>query len=281
MSKKHLVLGASGLVGSALMTYLINEEVTGTVNTGNSLGGKLKQLDITNYRQVMQLLEWSQPDVVYIACGLTNVDRCEDLPNITSATNVAAIMNLIDELPEDTKVVFFSSSYVFNGRAKDPYSIKDEPDPINEYGRQKHLIEMHLLGREKYLVVRTIGVFGKEKAGKNFADQVVRALTLGNEIHVPVDQIMNPINSYILAGKVVKLAESISGVVHVAGDKCISKYQFALDVAKLSGLDGKLIIGTLSEEMRQPAERPKNGCLYGEMVSYKEGLDRYANSLTK
>lgn len=280
--KKSLVIGATGLVGSALMRQL-GPSAVGTVCTADTESGKYLQMNMTNLDEVNLVISSVDPEVIYIPAGITNVDRCEEQRKLTSLTNVQGILNVINT--GRGKIVFFSSSYVFDGEKDLPYQVGEATCPINQYGEQKLEIENRLKTYANSVIIRTIGVFGKEHKNKNFAAQIVRAMTLGNEIHVPMDQIMNPVSSDDLAKVSVRLGEECTGTFHVGGDKCVSKYQFAKDIASRSGLvvDESLIVATESKNMRQSADRPKNGCLdsYGleeiglSVPSYYEGLTKY------
>lgn len=280
--KKSLVIGASGLVGSALMRQL-GPSAVGTVNTADTENGKYRQLNITNMQELDNIMSKEDPEIVYIPAGITSVDKCEEQRALTSITNIGGIKNVLGFCLY-RKVVFFSTSYLFDGKKDSPYDIYNVAHPLNIYGQQKlemeSYIQMHL---ENWVIVRTVGVFGKEKRNKNFPAQIIRALTLGNEIHVPMDQIMNPVLSDDLAKRTISLGELHQGMFHVSGDVCLSKYQFAKDIAFRADLDEKLIVATDSKNMRQSADRPKNGCLdcsslvnVGMSVpSYYKGLSEY------
>lgn len=276
--ERSLVIGASGLVGSALMRQL-GDKAIGTVMTGDTQDGKHLQLDITNERLCDMLINSQRFDTVYLAGGISNVDQCEIQPKRTSAVNVFAVRSFIEKLPKYVKVVFFSSGSIFDGEKKLAYSVSDiDCKPINEYGMQKLEIENYIsINCDNWCIIRPVGVFGKEAKKKNFAYQIVRALTLGNNVHVPKDQQMNPIHSDDLAKWSILAVNDGIGIYHIAGDKCLSKYDFAVDIAKEDGLDWSLIIPTESSQMRQPALRPKNGCLEVNIgvSNYRQGLRRF------
>jgi len=60
-----LILGAQGLIGSALMEVLANR---------NPLGFDLPECDVTRPDQVRRVLDKFSPQVVINATGYTNVD---------------------------------------------------------------------------------------------------------------------------------------------------------------------------------------------------------------
>jgi dTDP-4-dehydrorhamnose reductase len=255
---KSLIIGSRGLVGSALKRQLPDaiEGIPVEVKKKNQY-----YTDITKYESLFKVFSKERPDVVYLASAIAHVDKCEesagtDTVNVRGATTVLRLCESFG-----AKLVYFSSSYVFDGHKKAPYITKDDTSPINVYGKQKESVEkLILLSEAKFLIVRTVGVYGTERLKKNFAKQVIDAIFSGRQVFVPSDQLMNPILSDDLARITIRLAEKHKGLHHVAGDTCLSKYEFALRIAKYFGMEN-LIISKTSEEMQQKAKRPKNGCL--------------------
>lgn len=256
---KSLIIGARGLVGSALKRQLPNAiegiPVEPKKNTNQVY------IDITKYETLFKAFSNHRPDVVYLAASMANVEQCEDSKG-TDVVNVAGAITTL-RLCEmfNAKLVYFSSSYVFDGNKKDPYTELDEPCPINYYGEQKRLVEQAIQKSEaEYLILRTVGVFGTERLKKNFAKQVIDAIFHGRKVFAPNDQFMNPILSDQLAKISIQLAEKKKGLFHVAGDTCFTKYDFARKIAFYFGLD-ELVVPVTTDEMHQKAKRPRNGCL--------------------
>lgn len=283
-----VVFGANGLVGSALMRYL--SDAVGTFHNAkdNLIEGRCYEwLDITNKENVEKFFTEHKPKRVFIACANPNVDECEK--DVTDKVNLFGISRLISESAlYDAQVIFFSSSYVFEGTSQVPYKPRDETFPVNRYGRQKEMIEREILKKEnlQYLIIRTVGVFGKEGSPKNFVDQVRRAVKENRKICVPSDQTMNPVWSNDLARVSVHLANRYGGeIFHVAGNKCVSKYEWAVSIAYKLGCKKphELIVGVKTEDMHQLANRPKNGCLDCKNLeavaltvpSLDKGLEKY------
>ena len=261
-----LVIGSNGMVGSALMRYL--KEAVGTFHTGTDhllKDGKYEYLDIVDKVSVDGLFKKHKPRRVFLAAANPHVDGCEN--PTTDKVNIHGVSSVIENCDiHNSQIIFFSSSYVFDGRSQTPYKPYDETSPINRYGRQKEDIEKILRGREglQYLIIRTVGVFGEEGKPKNFVSQIVKAVAENKKIHVPIDQTMNPIYAADLAKTAIHLSDRYSGeIFHVAGNHCVSKYEFAIKVAYKLGVPKPhdLIMGVKSEDMKQMAIRPANGCL--------------------
>jgi dTDP-4-dehydrorhamnose reductase len=291
---RTVVFGANGLLGSALMSHLSDAVGTYHNSKDNLIDGRCYDyLDVTDHKKVGEFFSKHKPQRVFIACANPDVNGCEKLE--TDKVNVTGISRLITFAGElDAQVIFFSSSYVFEGTNQTPYKPRDETFPLNRYGRQKEVIERLMTSRPglQYLIIRTVGVFGKEGTSKNFVDQVRRAVKENRRICVPSDQTMNPIWSMDLAKTSIHLANRYGGdIFHVAGNKCVSKYEWAIDIARLLGCKKphELIIGVKTENMQTNnpdvplALRPKNGCLdCGDLVAraltipnLEKGLEKY------
>lgn len=255
---KSLIVGSRGLVGSALKRQLPD------AIEGIPVEPKKKNqyyVDITKYETLFKVFSRERPDVVYLASAIAHVDKCEesagtDTVNVRGATTVVRLCESFG-----SKLVYFSSSYVFDGSKKSPYVPKDETCPINIYGKQKETVENIILQSDvNSVIVRTVGVYGTERLKKNFAKQIISVIFSGQKVFIPSDQIMNPVLSDDLARVTIRLAEKHRGLYHVSGDTCLSKYDFAMRIAKYFGMEN-LVIPKTSEDMQQKAKRPKNGCL--------------------
>lgn len=255
---KSLIIGAQGLVGSALSRQLPSA-VCGIQM--EAFEKNQVYIDITKYETLFKVFSNYRPDVVYLAAAIAHVDKCEDwgtsVVNVKGSTQVLRLCEMFE-----SKLVFFSSSYVFDGTKSEPYSVDDSPNPIQQYGKQKLAVENLIAQSEiDWLVIRTVGVFGRERKKKNFVKQVISSVFIGQDVYAPIDQYMNPILSDDLADVVVRLAESkAQGIYHVAGDFCVTKYEFARRIAGYFGYGDK-VHAVETSEMKQKALRPAMGCL--------------------
>lgn len=280
---KSLIIGARGLVGSALSRQ-IPDAIRGfpvETHDKNSV-----YLDIMKYETLFKVFSKYRPDMVYLPAAIAHVDKCEDSSG-TDTVNIRGAITVL-RLCESfgAKLVYFSSSYVFDGAKKEPYTEVDEMCPINHYGEQKKIVEETIRTSDaKYVIVRTVGVYGTERLKKNFAKQVISAIFSQRKVFATTDQFMNPILSDHLAKVSVQLANKYNGLYHVSGDSCLSKYDFAVQIARYFNMEG-LIQPVKTEEMNQKAKRPKNGCLDCSLIerlgipvpSFSGGLIKFLGS---
>jgi len=259
---RTLIIGAQGLVGSALKRH-IPDAIEGVlvIKKPNQV-----YTDITKYETLLNVFSNFRPKIVYLPAAITNVDKCEDAgTNVVNVRGAITVLRLCEQF--EAKLVYFSSSYVFDGKSKFPYSPQQETHPLCNYGVQKDTVEKQILKSDlKHLIIRTVGVFGQERRKKNFAKSVLSSLFAGKEVFVPSDQYMNPILSDDLAQITIKLADKHSGIFHVAGDRCLSKTDFAMKLASYFYTSGGFnhsnqIKSVPTSEMNQKALRPKMGCL--------------------
>ncbi len=264
-SRVVLVIGAAGLVGSHLLRAFDHEKTVGTYHRTPVTNGI--ELDITDHAAAAATLRRVRPDVIVLAAAEPWVDRCEREPEVTRRVNVHAAANLIT-IARNLKamLVVFSSEYVFDGSAG-PYGEDDQIRPLNEYGRQKAELEQLARTLDRHLVCRTSGVFGHERAEKNFVCQLVTHARVGRRFRVPTDQVITPTYAPDLAGAVVALIRAnTSGTFHVVGPKILRRMDFAAVIARVYGLPLDLIEGRATADMGYLAARPRNAGLKGHKI---------------
>lgn len=253
-----LIIGSMGLVGTAL-TRCLPDAIQGVQMEANNK--QQMYIDLIKYETMLKAFSVHRPKVVYLAGAITDVNKCED--HGTGVVNVKGTIDVLRLCEQfEAKLVFYSTSYVFDGTKKSPYSTIDGVSPIQMYGKQKVTVENTMLDSyAEVLIVRTVGIFGQERKKKNFVQQVLKSIFAGKEVFAPSDQFMNPIWSNDLANISVKLVkDDVRGVINVAGDTCISKYEFARKIASYFDYQDK-VIPLNTREMNQRAPRPMMGCL--------------------
>lgn len=263
---RALVVGASGLVGKELMRVLDGKgyDTWGTYHGRvDKYTENMLMLDVRHPATVEKIFQITHPDVVFISAYETGVDFCEQHQEASDKTNIDGIGNVVDAcMRHDAFPVFFSSSYVFDGKKQGGYVESNLPNPICHYGRQKLETEK-MVDNADGLIIRTISVFGKSDL--NYVSQVVDNCKKGKKMLCPIDQWVNPISAASLARRSVDLFEgNQNGIFHVAGKDCVTKYEWALTCATQYRLDFNCIVPATTRELRQAAKRPANGCLNSE-----------------
>lgn len=265
-----LIIGASGLVGSALLNEAKNRghEVQGTYLANNFNG--LQKLDYGNTKEVNKIISDFSPGFILCPAGKVNVDWIEQNPGEAWNNNVSKL-NVLFECGgrKDIPVAFYSSDYIFDGNSG-PYSEDAIPNPINFYGKHKLVSEIMLktfLPKE-YLIIRTTWVFGQEKQGKNFLYSVIKNLSSGKEMKVPDDLNATPTYVKDVARCTLDLIEKgYTGTFNISSGHCISRLDFAKNIAKAFDLNSSLIIGVRYDTIQLPANRPLKAGLKNEKIN--------------
>jgi len=267
--KRILITGCHGLLGQKLVSLFSSETdyhmlITDVSNSTflNPLRTKrcdYTQLDITAKSDVKSLVSNYKPDVIINAAAFTNVDECETERERAWRINVDGVKHLIIAARKiDAKIVHISSDYVFDGK-NGLYREEDRPNPVSYYGKTKLASENALkMSGIRYAIVRSMILYGIGKnVRQNFALWVINELSNHRPIRVVDDQIGNPTLVDDLAYGILKIVDlNREGIYHIAGSETISRYRFALKIAKVFGLNARLIKPIKTVDLSQPAPRP-------------------------
>jgi CDP-6-deoxy-D-xylo-4-hexulose-3-dehydrase len=269
-----LIIGASGFVGNELYTlFSANHEVFGTY-CKNPVSGLLK-LDISSKEDVDRVLDILRPDAVIQPAAQPWVDFCEQNPTASEQINFLGAKHVIDWCARHHAYYLFTSTdYVFDGN-DGPYTENAKTRPLNVYGQHKLDVEKYVLEKLPTLgcIARTTTVFGWEAAGKNFVAKFIKVLEEGKESPVVSDQFATPTFVSDLAQAIVLLTEAKkTGVYHTAGSEYMSRLEFAEKIALVFGLDRNLITPISTEELKQPANRPRKGGLVCSKIQLELGF---------
>jgi dTDP-4-dehydrorhamnose reductase len=197
-----LVTGADGQVGRALRSYLPHARFLGH-----------GELDVRDGERVRDSLR--DVDVVIHLAAVTNVDECERDPELAHDVNGGGTHQVMRAAGSDTRVVYLSTDYVFDGTKRGAYSETDVVRPINVYGHSKLEGERQTATREGNLIVRTSWVYGE---GTNFIRTILRAAESRPSLQVVDDQRGRPTHADDIAAALeVICRQEIEGVLHLSG----------------------------------------------------------------
>jgi dTDP-4-dehydrorhamnose reductase len=275
MKKKMLILGGTGLIGSTLAVYsknLYDIHLTTHENTSDNNFVSSK-LDLIKERSKISLLiKDVNPDVVVHTVAYPSVDFCETnfadakLLHVDISKDVSITCNDID-----SKLIYFSTDAVFDGKSTKKYTENDLPNPLSKYGETKLCAEKVIKENcKKNIILRTTVVYGWHERSR-FTNWVLNNLKNNKTINAFTDQNNTPTLVDDLSLCILKILEkNIFGLYNAAGKTCLSRYDFALKIAELFNLNKKLIIPTISLG-KQLAPRPINGCL--DMTKLEQMID--------
>jgi len=216
-----------------------------------------KSLDITNLKALREVIKSKRPDVVINCAAYNAVDKAEGDWQMAYLVNGIGPTNLAIACEEnDTALVHYSTDYVFDGQQHSPYTIADNPNPLNMYGKSKLLGERSVQSLSKrYFLIRVSWVFGMGN-DTNFAKKVIEWSSKNDVIKVVDDQISSPTYAVDLAKATLDLIDTGAyGLYHITSPQPCSRYEWAKYILELIGWKGRLI-PVKSDEFKTPAIRP-------------------------
>ena len=261
-----LLLGHKGMLGSDLLLKFSREH--------EIIGMDKEEIDIVSISECKKAIEEIRPDIVVNAAAFTNVDCCETAKEDCFAVNAEAVKNIAGACRnKNIRIVHFSTDYVFDGTAKEPYKEDDKCNPINVYGESKLAGERYLQSlSDNYLLIRTSWLYGEK--GKNFVGAILEKAkaksfiddTLAkakakpdnsSTLSVVDDQIGSPTYTKDLAAAVAVLIEkNAQGIFHLTNRGSCSWHQFAVRILQESGFNDIEVIPIKSDQLQRPAIRP-------------------------
>lgn len=285
---KIFVTGVSGLLGLNFATQMRGlHQICGAFRShAIALDGvKAIELDVCDAVALERQLDEIRPDAVLHTAGLTNVDACEDMPDLAIRLNVEAARAVaVAARHAGARLVHVSTDQLFDGSAA--FATEETPPaPVNGYGRTKLAAEQVVSDVfPDALIVRTNFYGWGTSVRPSFSDWILGALQRGEPLNMFNDTYFTPILVNDLADRIVGLIERrVSGVVNVAGAERLSKHAFALCAADVFELPSDRITGTPLESLGLRAPRPRDmslstskaSALLGEgMPGVREGLER-------
>src|SRR5208282_5057881 len=244
---RAMILGASGLLGQALMREWSGDEVTGLTS---------RDANIRDARQVQEVVEKARPGWIVLAAAYTDVDGCESHQDLAFAVNRDGPLNVAKAAKQiGSKLFFLSSDYVFDGKKTAPYETDDKRNPQSVYGRSKAEAELGLLEElPECCIARTSWLFGR--GGKCFPDTILKLAASRSEISVVDDQRGSPTYSVDLARAIIQLCRAeASGIVHATNRGQCTWFGFAQEIVGLSGSACE-VKPTTTDQFPRPAPRP-------------------------
>lgn len=231
--------------------------------------------DITSIFSVMHLLNNIKPNLVINTVGFTNVDQCEIEPDLAQLVNAELAENIaVACANQGIKLIHISTDHFFDNHN----ILADENTlmkPCNTYARTKAEGEQRVLySNPNALIIRTNFYAWGTSYRQSFSDYVIQTLRLGKSILLFHDVLYTPILVKPLVRAVHDLLEKgARGIFNIAGDECVSKFDFGIAIANEFGLDHNLIISSSINDMPNLTVRPRNMSLSNKKVSQILGYE--------
>lgn len=283
-----LITGGKGLLGNSLLkTSTSNTDIVWTYfkNPPHITIPNAVYLDLNNKDTIEKVFSNFIPDWVIHTAGNGNVDWCEKNKEEAYRINVEGTKNIVSACKKyKTRIIYISSNAVFDGN-NPPYKETAPAIPVNFYGHTKIICE-HIVKAfiEDPVIVRPILMYGWDSEGErsNPITWLIKALRERKKVKMVDDIFVNPLYVMDCAKGIWKIVESEkTGIYHFAGKDCMSRYEMAIETARVWGLDENLIEPVKNAYFKDIAPRPFNTCYDTNKMenelgikprSFKEGL---------
>lgn len=257
-----LITGGGGMLAHALVDALTAKGLAATAV-------RRAECDIADPEDVTRLFEKYNPSLLFNCAAHTGVDLCEDEPDKANAINGEGPGNLARLAQEHgTKLVHFSTDFVFDGQSDRPYKPDDQTHPISVYGETKLRGEKRIqqVDSPDWLIVRTAWLFGRY--GNCFPQTMVKMGQAGRPLRVVSDQFGSPTSTVDLSEATLELVDrSAGGLFHITNSGITSWYEFAQTTLREFGVEADLAPLTTTEWVKlrpKQAKRPLYSVLDGE-----------------
>ena len=194
MSRRILVTGGAGFVGSHLVELLVDAGDQVVVVDDLSRGDRawlhpqaeLHELDVRDGAGLRRRLPQIRPDVVVHLAAMHFIPAVDDAPGLARDINIGGTSALLDALAlQPPRVLVFASTAAVYPDRGGPIGESCPPDPIDLYGETK-LEGERLVFRwaEEFgvrpIVARIFNVIGKRETNPHVVPEVVSQLRTGS-----------------------------------------------------------------------------------------------------
>ncbi|MBC3845743.1 dTDP-4-dehydrorhamnose reductase [Winogradskyella echinorum] len=273
--KKIVVLGANGQLGKTIKNL---DEFDGVEFHFFSR----VDLDITDKNKLATILANAGFDYCINCAAYTNVENAEENTeeafkiNAEGARNIAEVCNT-----NGIKLIHISTDYVFDGKNKEPYTVNDITNPINEYGKSKLQGELYIKEElDHYYIIRTSWLYSLY--GKNFLKTVIGKIENDEVLNITTEEEGTPTSCIDLSEFILHIIKEDTlpyGIYHFSANGSTTWYGFAKEIVrnfKPEKLDNIKPI----EKFKTRAKRPNYSVLdlnkteefYKELLSWEENL---------
>lgn len=219
------------------------------------------QMDLSYPDTFEKIIQTIKPDCIINTAAYTAVDKSETEKELAYTINATAVQELA-RISKALAIPFitYSTDYVFDGEATEPYLSSTKIDPLNYYGSTKAAGEtLAMEANENTIVIRTSWVFSSH--GNNFVKTMLRLMKERESLNIVADQKGRPTYAKDLAMATMKMIEAlhagktINGVYHYANAGETTWFDFAAKIKAIAGLDCALN-PIETKDFPTPAKRP-------------------------
>ena len=249
-----LVTGGAGMLGKTLVEQLSHKHqvsYTAHLTPVKSPSAEAIECDLTRLG-----LNFVDFEAVVHTAAMTNVDQCQEHPELAYQSNVMATRNVTASAP-GAHIVYISTDFIFNGK-KGNYSEEDEPLPLSVYGQTKLQGEGEIPNGG--CIIRTsIYGLGSSPEKPGMVEKMVNRLKNGEIVSGFTDQLFTPVSTGNMALFIEEiLARRLGGIFNIGSSQSYTKYEFIRSAATAFGFDPERVKPGLSSSVKYLAPRPRD-----------------------
>ncbi|KAI6107607.1 hypothetical protein EDD17DRAFT_1882790 [Pisolithus thermaeus] len=250
MTKRVLITGASGVLGSAVYDAFRAGPHTVLGLAHSRAVGNLVRADLTQADDTRRVLEEFKPDWVVHCAAERRPDVAEKDPEGVTKLNVDVPRQLA-MLAKDLHftLVYISTDYVFDGSSP-PYHPWSEPNPLQLYGKSKRDGEIAVLSVDSatVIVLRVPVLYGPAPKNSDSAVNILLDVVedqSGKKYKMDHYATRYPTNVLDIASFLVRLSDldkPLPRIIHYSAPEPFTKYEMCLIFAKILGLPHQHIV---------------------------------------
>ena len=236
---KIAILGI-GFLGGKLVEFFSKrfKVVCADINPKSDLVNKI---DATNKQEIENLLTVEKPDIVIDTIALSSYFVCENNHKLCRKLNFESAKYIAEACKKiDAKMIFISSSYIFDGEKGD-YLETDIPNSLNKYALSKIDAEKKVLELDGAIVIRSEPMYGFDKGKKQI---IFGTNTFEVDVKIGFPNILRkPIFIDDVPPIIFSLVEkNQSGIFNIAGPTKLKWLDFLIDLSMLVNAQNKIKI---------------------------------------
>ena len=236
------------------------------------------QLDLAFPETFEKIIQTIAPDCIINTAAYTAVDKSETEKALSYTVNATAVQTLAS-ICKKLAIPFmtYSTDYVFDGEATEPYLSSTKMDPVNYYGSTKAAGEtLAMEANEDAIIIRTSWVFSSH--GNNFVKTMLRLMKERASLNIVADQKGRPTYAKDLAIatmhmiEVMNAGKTMNGVYHFANQGETTWFDFAAKIKAIAGLTCE-VQPIETKDFPTPAKRPSYSVLDTSKIEQDLAID--------
>jgi dTDP-4-dehydrorhamnose reductase len=264
---KYLIIGNRGQLGKEFQKHFEKLKIAYS-------GFDINELDISNEKDVFDLVSSEKPSVILNCAAYNQVDNAEKDSDTAFAVNEIGARNLSNAAEKHASfLVHYSSDYVFDGeKTSGLYTEEDSTNPISIYGESKLAGEnavLELLKRS--LVFRLSWVFGEGQ--QNFIYKLQQWAKSNDYLKIVCDEFSVPTSTSTVVEITLKsLDKGTHGLYHLTNSGYCSRYEWARQILRTLEQD-IFVYPCYMSDFNLPARRPKFSAMNNVKIAKEVGID--------